>query len=315
MKNLLIIAMAFFFAGAFGTIEAQQVEDLKKERDEIVARQDVDSKRLVDLENQIAKLDADGWRFGGVGNVAGSLAGFNDWNFGQAFEDNINILADVSVYGNYNADKYFWRNGASLRIGYQKFDSDEDWNNTIDELLISSLAGYKFSEEMALSGLLDIRTTWGSLFDPAYVSLGAGITYTPHPNLAVVFHPLTAQGVFVASEELRPIFTGDVDKSVKFDLGAKLVVDYAHSNLFIPGLTYTGRLDAFMPYAATNVFNVVTQTLEEKRDMQVTITNKFGYAISKYINLTAGIDFRMYRPEFDGWQERHLLGIGLTTTF
>lgn len=338
MKNLWIAVFTLFFAGMFGSVEAQQVEDLKKELEALKTQMEADEKTRVSLEDQISKLVTAGWNFGGVGAVTGNFAAFSNWALAEDARDNINILGDVSLFGNYNADKFFWRNGGNFRLGYQKFSEIEgdtltgNWDNTLDEIFLSSLAGYKISDELALSALFDARTTFGTFFDPAYISLGAGVTYTPHANLAVVFHPLTAQGVFVRSEAKKVAFGVGADDlgnglytfgdgaGVKLELGAKIVVDYTKSNLLIPGLTYTGRADAFIPYgsAKTYEFSVADNGFVEtdsQRNIQINITNKFGYALSKYISLTAGIDFRMYEPEYDGWQSRQSVGVGLTTTF
>jgi len=343
MKNLVIIAMAFFFAGGFGTVEAQQVEDLKRELAELETTMEANTKTRVSLEDQIAKLVTSGWNFGGVGAVTGNWAAFSDWALAENARDNMNVLGDVSLYGNYNADKFFWRNGVNMRLGYQRFEETIEesdttggtWDNSLDEIFLSSLAGYKISEELALSALFDARTTFGTFFDPAYISLGAGVTYTPHPNFAVVLHPATAQGVFVRSEAKKAEFGVGADDlgdglysfgdgaGVKLEFGAKIVVDYTKSNFLIPGLTYTGRADAFIPYGSSKsyeVFNVVTNTQytvseESDRNIQVNITNKLGYALSKYINLAVGIDFRYYKPEIDKWQMRQAVGVGITTTF
>lgn len=293
MFNKFLTLITCLMMGAVcSNLSAQSLQDLQKELDETkVQLTDLEKKRI-DLEKRINDFDVIGWKMGGTGGLGFNLAGFSDsWVVGKG-ENLASLLGNLGLYANYNQDTWFWNNTGLLRLGYQRSatkveDLFDDWARNQDEIFLSSLYGYKLTEQFAISALADARTSFGNFFDPGYVSVGIGGTWKPNNNLVVVIHPLTYRGTFAKTNAIKQGLEFDsLDDNFKGDFGAKLAATYNRE--LLPRLNWASNLNIFLAYADTD-------------KPEITWNNDFGYALTENISLAFGHTFRSYKLETFGY--------------
>ena len=103
--------------------------------------------------------------------------------------------------------------------------------------LVVQLHGFKFTEKLAASALGEYRTSVldGKFNDPGYLDLGVGGTWTPLPNLVVVFHPLNYNFVF-----------SETGSDYESSLGTKVLADYTQK--IGKNIAWRSNLSAFLSY-------------------------------------------------------------------
>ncbi len=250
------------------SIKSQTVEELKSEqaikKDSVAAIQ----ARVNALQAQIDAFP--GWRIKAFGTIGGSLSNFNNW-YSQGTPNNSsgNIGFTVNTYANLIQEKFFWRNALGINMNWVKLDDkdnpddDSGFKPTTDVFNLSSLYGYKLSENFAISTLTEYRTTLLDNFnDPGYLDLGVGATWTPITDLIIVIQPLDYNFVF-----------SDEDTIFESSLGTKILADYTKK---IGAINFKTNLSMFQSYKSSNLSNW-------------TWTNSFGYTIWKKIGV--GFDF------------------------
>lgn len=274
MKNLSILLL-FAFLGV--SITAQNADELKKS---LASKKDSISKLQAKVKTIQGKINAlPGWRKGAFGTIGASLSGFNNWyskSAPNASAGNIGIIANA--FANLIADGFFWRNSASVNLGWVKLDDkspnvtgDENFEAATDVFTISSLYGKRLNKRWALSSLTEYRTTIIENFNnPGYLDLGAGLTWTPKNNLVVVFHPGNYNFVFSNGESV-----------FESSLGAKVVADYTAK---YNKLSLKSNLSMFQSYKNSDFSNW-------------TLTNSFGYTVWKGIGLGFELGLRKNKQE------------------
>ncbi|WCO01852.1 DUF3078 domain-containing protein [Psychroserpens ponticola] len=260
LTSVLMLSMVFSFS--------QTKEELQTQKAEKQAVADAAQAEADALQAQIDALP--GWRIGAFGTIGGSLSNFNNW-YSQGAPNNAsgNIGITVNGYANLIEEKHFWRNSLTANLNWVKLDNkdtdldDGDFNPTTDVFSISSLYGRNLSEKLAVSTLMEYRTTLLDNFnDPGYLDVGVGFTWLPIENLIVVVHPLNYNFVFA-----------DNDNIFESSLGAKIVADYTRQ---IGAVNFKSNLSAFQSYKSGDLSNW-------------TWSNSFGYTLWKMIGV--GFDF------------------------
>lgn len=257
-----LLALCFSFS-----LKAQTAEELKKE---LASKNDSISKLQSKADALQSKIDAlPGWRKGAFGTIGASISGFNNWYSRTAPDaDAGNIGITVNGFANLIEEKFFWRNSASINLGWVKLDDksiigDENYETASDIFTLSSLYGRRLNEKWAVSGLAEYRTTLIDNFnDPGFLDLGVGFTWTPYSNLVVVIHPANYNIVFSKGED---VFSSSP--------GAKIVADYTAS---YNKLNVKSNFSMFQSYKDGDLSNW-------------TWVNTFGYTIWKGIGL--GFEF------------------------
>ena len=266
-KNLLFLAVLFL---GIITANAQTKEELQAQKAE---KQAIADKAQAEANALQAKIDAlPGWRVGAFGTIGGSLSNFNNW-YAQGAPNNSsgNIGITVNAYANLIEEKFFWRNSLTTNLNWVKLDNkdidtdDDSFNPTTDVFSVSSLYGRNITKSLAISGLMEYRTTLLDNFnDPGYLDLGVGATWTPIQNLIVVIHPLNYNFVF-----------SDGDTVFESSLGAKIVADYTRQ---IGAINFKTNFSTFQSYESSDLSNF-------------TWTNSFSYTLWKMIGV--GFDFAL----------------------
>ena len=265
MKKITFILVLLI--GTF-SINAQTKEELEAQKSEKQAAADALTDEVKALQTQIDALP--GWKLGVFGTIGGSVSEFNNW-FSQAAANNSsgNIGFTVNGYANLIEEKFFWRNNLNVNLGWIKLDDkdnpldSENFEPNTDVFNISSLYGRNIAKNLAISTLVEYRTTILDNFnDPGYLDLGVGLTWTPIENLVVVAHPINYNFVFSKND--------DVFES---SLGAKIVADYTRE---IGAITFKSNFSTFQSYKSGDLSNF-------------TWINSFGYKLWKVVGV--GFDF------------------------
>ena len=260
LTTVLALSMVFGFS--------QTKEELQSQKAEKQAIADAAQAEADALQAQINALP--GWRIGAFGTIGGSLSNFNNW-YSQGAPNNAsgNIGITFNSYANLIEENYFWRNSLNANLNWVKLDNkdtdldDDNFNPTTDVFNISSLYGRNLSEKLAVSTLMEYRTTLLDNFnDPGYLDVGVGFTWLPIENLIVVVHPLNYNFVF-----------SDNDTVFESSLGAKIVADYTRQ---IGAINFKTNLSAFQSYKSGDLSNW-------------TWSNSFSYTLWKMIGV--GFDF------------------------
>lgn len=272
MKKLLLTLVILFAV----TANAQTKEELQAQqapkKDSIAALQgEVDA-----LQGQIDALP--GWKKGAFGTIGGNLAGFNNWySKGTPNSSTGNIGVTVNAYANLLQEKFFWRNSATLNLGWVKLDDkdietdNDSFESATDVFSITSLYGHKLSDKWAVSTLAEYRTTILDNFNnPGYLDFGVGVTWTPINNLVVAIHPLNYNLVFSKGESVY-----------ESSMGAKIVADYTAS---IGAVDLKSNLSAFQSYKSSDYSNW-------------TWTNSLGYTLWKGIGVGFEVGLRNNKQE------------------
>ena len=266
--SLLLVSIGFF-------TNAQTVEELKQKQAPKKAEIKKLQKEVAALQAQIDALP--GWRIGAFGTIGGSLSGFNNWysrTAPNAAAGNIGIT--INGFANLIQKKYFWKNSATLNLGWVKLDDksiagDEGFETATDVFTISSLYGKRINKKWAASALVEYRTSIIDNFnDPGYVDFGGGFTWTPIEQLVVVIHPGNYNFVFSKGETV-----------FESSLGAKLIANYETK---IKMLSIKSNVSMYQSYETNNLSNW-------------TWTNALGYTLFKGIGLGFELGLRQNKQE------------------
>ncbi len=261
MKRSILLAIHLLLF--LGTGDAQSVEEMQ-------AMKEAKSTELANLEGQLKALTGQvdalkaevagltdkltpypRWDVGALGNLGFNFSSFSDWlSKAQANTTAFNIGFSANGFANLQQQKYFWRNNATLTLGWLKFNDRDDptdsenFKVSADALTVSSLIGYKLSEKIAVSLLGEYRTAVldDRFNDPGYLDIGAGVTWTPVKDLVVVLHPLDYNYILSKS---------DFDFESTF--GCKILADYKRQ--ISKGVAWKSNLSAFASYKGFDFSN------------------------------------------------------------
>ncbi|MBT8233122.1 MAG: DUF3078 domain-containing protein [Saprospiraceae bacterium] len=248
--------LSFILIGFLSFSNAQSIDELKAmQADKAAVAADFQAKagaaqaEVNALQAEIDKLS--GWRKGFSG-----MLGF-DWNKSNGWVANPNpdassssLNIDLNAYALMDKEKVFWHNKGFVTKSWSDVDlssadsgADDDNlfdNGTKDILNISSLGGYKISDNFALSGLGEINTSVENFLSPGTFDIGVGATWLPSSNLTVVIHPFNYHIAFSGIDNV------DSEGSV----GAKVRADYFQDfNIGGKTVKWTSTLTTFAPYS------------------------------------------------------------------
>jgi hypothetical protein len=237
--------------------------------------QNVDSlnARIAELRTQVGQLNSEiaktqglipptyGWSKNYAVTLGFNNTSFNNWTLNpNSNSRSTTIMASMAGGANLIKEKYFWRNNGLLNLGWQRLQLDksspegENFQPMADLFRITSLFGWNLTEKLALSTLGQLRTSIiQNAFNPGYIDIGAGVTWTPMRNLVAVIHPLN-YNLIIAEEALmfesslgaqyRIDYNTDITKGVKFRTNLTGFASYSDfnnlSNLeWISGISFT----------------------------------------------------------------------------
>lgn len=303
----------------FGAAILLTISSYSQTEDELKSQQAPKKAEIAKLQGEVDALQAQidalpGWKYGAFGTIGGNFSEFSNWfSQGTPNVSSANIGITGNVFANKLEEKYFWRNSLNLNLGWVKFDDkddpddDDSFREATDVFNITSLYGYKLSEKIAVSTLVEYRTTLLNNFnDPGYLDIGVGATWTPISNLIVVVHPLNYNFVF-----------SDGDSVFESSLGAKIVADYTRQ---IGKISFKSNLSAFQSYESGDLSNFTwINSFNYKLFNQIGIGFEFGLrdnrqeALNNALTNFAAGDMTGTTPNFDNvdndLQTYYLLGL------
>jgi hypothetical protein len=230
------------------SVNAQTLDELKKQKAELEAKAapiqaeaDALKAQILGINSKIAAFP--GWYKGAFGTLGANFTGRNQWFAAGDLKDSraTTILGSFNAFANNIETKHFWRNAASLNLGWQKLKKGTETTSpkfepVSDILNLTSLFGYNIKPKLAASGLGEYRTSVIRNFNnPGYFDLGVGVTYTPMKNMIFVFHPLNYNFVFAKD-----------DTKFTPSLGCKIVGDY--NTEISKGVNWRTNLTSFISY-------------------------------------------------------------------
>jgi len=290
-------------------VQAQTVEELKAMQSEKQALVDDLQAQIDAAKSEISeiqkKLDIEsGWQKGLNGLIGLALNNSNGWVANpnpDASSSALNI--GITAFANSQGKKYFWNNKVFLTKAWQDVDlSDGDMaaeddglfdKGTVDIFNLQSLYGYKLSDNLAVSAMVDVNTSVENFLSPGVLDIGAGITWLPAANLSVVAHPF----------DYHLAFSGVDGVDSEGGLGSKIRIDY-NQTFSIAGkdFSYTSTLMTYMPYSSND------PTLFE-----YTWLNSISFSIWKGIGV--GFGFGLRNAEFEAVDTQSYTNFGLTYGF
>ena len=239
------------------SLQAQTQEELQELKITKIGQVEDYKALIVTLENELAVIESQmdllsGWRYGLTG-----VFGF-DWDRSWTWISNPNPNSrssslNIGLVGTVKNDqeKTFWYNSATLQKAWKRFDPNTKdnigneglfKNGTVDLLNISSLAGYKLRENLAISALAELYSSLEKLTKQGTIDFGVGVTWLPFSNLTVTVNPLNYHYVYSN-------LTGLTSEGA---LGAKLRAEYLlNFKMFANNCSWQSTLTSFMPYGST----------------------------------------------------------------
>lgn len=191
------------------------------------------------------------WSKGVFGTLGFNFTRFQDWlskNESNTAASNLGFT--LNAFFNLQEKKYFWNNTINSSQNWIRFDNKDitEENNgyqvASDAFRVSSLWGYKFSEKLAASALVDYRTAllekrWNN---PGFLDVGIGASWTPRKNMVISIHPLNYNAVF-----------SDSEAALNSSLGLKVIGEY--STKFSGSINWNTSFSSFFSYKSGQLNN------------------------------------------------------------
>lgn len=327
MKKLFLLTMMLMTFGFMSAQEEMTLEQMNAKKTTMV---DMIKTKQAEVDATQAELDAlqkrinmlSGWMTGLTGIVGLNFGGSNQWAANpNPTSSSRAISIGVTGYANREAPKYFWNNKLIINKAWQRVDitradQDRDGNlfdfGTVDIFNVSSLAGYKLTDKIAISALGELNTSLGNFLNPGTFDIGFGVTWKPIPNLVVVIHPLNYHIAFSSGE--NSISQGA--------LGAKVRADY-QDDFMIAGrkIAWSSTLTAFLPYGGDDSevvnldkFGMLDPTSPTRMAglFEYTWLNTFSFQVWKGIGVGATFGIRDAEFEFQDLQTFYTIGLTYT---
>lgn len=215
-----------------------------------------DEKELVETATSIsqkkiaeASKDSVHWKFPGSVGLNANQAYFNDYCT-EGTGVSVSTDAFVNLNANYEKDKTKWDNAFSAKYGFlysSEFKGEEKKDNirkNMDEFILSSKFGYKFSKYWYASALAsmesqftkgysyevgangyDTATVISDFFAPASIKLSLGADYVPNKYISLFVSPLTARITVCRVNELAPNYSMEVKEAAVLAADGSVLTD------------------------------------------------------------------------------------------
>lgn len=313
MKKL--FTLAILASCSFVMMQAQSLEELqamKASKEEMVATKSAELEALgaeiASLTDQINLLS--GWRTGLAGIVGLNFNNSNKWaGSPNPTSSSTGLNLSVTGFANRNQEKWFWNNKLIINKAWQVVNiGDQDGgelfdNGTVDILNLSSLYGYKLSDNLALSALGELNTSVENFLKPGTFDIGVGATWTPIPALVVVVHPFN----------YRITWPADGNASSQGALGAKIRADYGRDFL-VTGktVTWSSTLTSFLPYTDSKIAVVDDAGAPQEAGLfEFTWLNTISFTVWKGIGV--GATFGVRKADFEVFENlQSFYSVGLS---
>lgn len=223
---------------------------------------------------EAAPADTSGnlWSKGGVFQINMNQLSLTNWAAGGL--SSVSGVAMFNGYANRKKGRHSWDN--NLALAYGLIDQEgQDLFKTDDRIELNSRYGYDLKEggAWAAAGLLQFRTQFAEgftaddmenaisdIFAPAYLLVGAGLTYKPNDEFSVFISPAMSKTTFVMDQDLADAGAFGVDaaefddmeqmlrsgENTRFELGGFLALQYKKD--VMENITFLTRADLYSNY-------------------------------------------------------------------
>lgn len=216
-------------------------------------------------------------------------------NWAGGGQNTLAIAGLVNLFGNMKTEVSTWDNGLEVGYGFTKL-AEQDFRKSDDKVIVISKYGYKATDQLFYSGLLDARTQLSNGFNydkidsatgdptvisrfaaPAYVTLGLGATWKPASYFEVFLAPVSNRLILVMDDALSAAgaFGVDPGKKVKSELGALLNATFKKE--LMTNVTLSSRLNVFSAYSTFDKAVVTWESL-------------LGLKVNDYITASVALD-------------------------
>jgi hypothetical protein len=285
IKNLLSLFLSLCIAfAAFA-----QTDTAKKPSDKLVViKKDTVITETVEKDTS--------WDVGGIINVAFSQVSLTNWAAGG--QNSIGLVSLVSLHANYKKNKINWLNSVDLGYGFQKLDNTP-LQKTTDKIEATSNVGYTVFDK-TLAGLLvnfksQFARGFSSILDtgllskwmaPGYLTVAAGLTYTPAKTISIFISPATLKYTFVENQVLADAGDYGVTPAVYAPDGA--VLQHGKEVLLQAGAYFKGNYSATVCKGITLSTNLelFSNYIKDPQDIVVDWTNLIQLKVNKWISVT-----------------------------
>jgi len=327
MKKLFLLTLTVLTFG-FASAQDMTLEEMKAQKTQLAATIDASQATIDATQTELDALQKkinmlSGWMTGLSGVVGLNFGGSKQWAAAPNPTASSKAIAiGVTGFANREAEKYFWNNKLIINKAWQRVDvssADEARTGnlfdfgTVDLFNISSLAGYKLTDKIAISALGELNTSLGNFLEPGTFDIGIGVTWKPIPNLVVVIHPLNYHLAW--SGVGSPVSSAGA-------IGAKIRADYQDSFTFLGNkIAWSSTFTSFLPYSGgdsevvnKDKFGVIDPVNSTRMAglFEYTWLNTFSFQIWKGIGVGATFGIRDADFEFQDTQTFYTLGLSYT---
>jgi len=213
------------------------------------------------------------WSQGGNIGLNFSQVSLSNWAGGG--KSTVSITGLTNLFANYKSETSIWDNSLELGYGLTKLEGQE-FRKSDDRIMLISKYGLKANDVLSYSALLDFRTQFtqgykylddgqitliSNFLAPAYVNLGAGLTYRPADWVEIMFAPISNRLVVVLDDTLsnQGAFGVEKGKHIRSDLGMNF--NFFLKKELMTNVTFQTRFSIFAPYETLTTAVVTWETL------------------------------------------------------
>lgn len=272
-------------------------------------QKDVDSLPHWEHERKLGVLlnqsNYDNWLAGGTKNFSGTI--------------------NLDYRLNFNGENWKWISTLDMALGYAKTDDEAQAQKTEDQLEINAIVERKTSSRWNFSSTFNLKTQnapgyamvelndtierqrTSSFFSPAYLRLGIGISYTKDERFAFQFNPLTARLILVDRSFTQNLAQGkqyfgvDPDKIARWEAGVALAIQ--------------SKIEIAKNIFFYNRLSLVTNYLEELKNIDLDYTAKFDMRVNKYLSTIFETQFLYDDNALADLQVRQVFGLSVALPF
>lgn len=262
------------------------------------------------------------WTTNGFVGLKFTQVSFTNWATGG--QNAIAVDGQATYQADLNKDKHVWQNRFEAAFGLNN-TADDGTRKTSDKLYINSNYGYEIAKTLYVSGNVtfqtqfgpgynykDVKTLVSEFLSPAYLTIGAGLTYTPCKYFTAVLTPVTYKGTYILSDSISRTGNYGVDagKHVYNGLGANLKLEANYE--FLKNMTIYSRLELFSDYLHN------PQNVDVNWEVQLNMVINKWFSASVTTNLLYDDDVKIadkHGHKSARVQFKELVGIGLQYNF
>ncbi len=285
---------------------------------------------FLSLNSLYAQSDTSLWKKGGVASVNMSQSSFTNWAAGG--DNNVNLIALLSVYANRKTTNSNWENNVDLGYGLQRSGNDPT-KKSEDRIELNSKYGRRINDKLNYSALFNFRSQFAEGFNftdtstvyvsnflaPSFTTLSIGLDYRPSEAWSLYFSPITSKFTTVFDDTLSKQGSYGVDTGDRFryEFGALAVIKYQKK--FANNLLLKSKLDLFVNYEDIQAVDVNWENIisyQFSKYFALSLTTNLLYdqdiLIAKEVETSPGVKIVENKPRT---QFKQVLSVGVTYKF